>query len=384
MAAVGSVASWYVASLVMLLVGLVPAGHLFDRHPTRGVLYARALGLLVTTWLAWTTARYALVPWGTPLIGGTAAATLIGGAVLGWRRRDLLRGIRGQIGLLLAGEVGFVLLFVVLVLMRAQTPAAYATEKPMDLMLITAVHQATTMPPPDPWLAGHQVSYYHLGHAGADVLARLSHQQPGVAFNLVTASTGATAALAVAGLAIDVAALASLRRRASKWAAGVVATASFLLVAPLVGLAAIVSAHGVAPDLIARLGVDGVPPRGGTSRLVPDAFWWWWSTTRVLPGTITEYPAFTFLLGDPHAHLFGMPLAVLALALSAQVFEGSRPLTWRGWLRDPARLTLTALLFAGIVMTNAWDVVTLGGIWGVAALLAAARAGWRPPTSLVI
>ncbi|TAK77480.1 MAG: hypothetical protein EPO16_05405 [Dehalococcoidia bacterium] len=382
--AAGSVASWYLASLAVAATGLIPGAHLFDRLPTRGVLYARALGLLLTTWLAWTAARFGLVPWGTPLVAlalGLAAGL---GAALAWRRPEAIRALRAQGLTLLAGEVTFLALFVLLALMRMQAPAASGTEKPMDLMLITAVHQATTMPPPDPWLAGYDVSYYHLGHVGADVLARLAHQQPGVAFNLVTASTGATAAVAVAGLAVDLAALAGLRRRIARWTAGGVAIVSLLLVAPLVGLASVAGAHGVARDAIAKLGVEGVPPPAGTAGFVPDTFWWWWRTTRVLPRTITEYPAFTLLLGDPHAHLLGMPLAVLVLALAAQVFAGGRPLTWRGWLHDPARLLLTALLFAGVVMTNAWDVVTLGMVWAAAALLAAARAGWRPPASLML
>ena len=384
MAAIGSVASWYLASLAVASVGLIPAAYLFDRLPTRGVLYARALGLLLTTWLAWTAARFGLVPWGTPLVVlALAIAASLGGG-LTWRRPEVLRAIRAQRGALLAGEAAFLALFVLLALLRAQTPAAYGTEKPMDLMLITAVHQATTMPPPDPWLAGHDISYYHLGHVGADVLARLAHQQPSVAFNLVTASTGAAAAVAVASLAVDLALLAGLRRRASRWTAGGVAIASLLLVAPLVGLASIAGAHGLARDTIGALGLEGIPPTVGTEALVPDTFWWWWWTTRILPGTITEYPAFTFLLGDAHAHLLGMPLAVLVLALAAQVFEGGRPLTWRSWLRDPARLLLTALLFAGVAMTNAWDVVTLGIIWGAAALLAVGRAGWKPPVSLIL
>lgn len=384
MGAFGSAASWYLASLAVTAAGLIPAAHLFDRLPTRGVLYARALGLLLITWIAWTAARFGLVPWGTPLAVLALAAALALGGVLAWRQPETLRAVRGQRSTWLAGEAASLALFAILVLMRAQTPAASGTEKPMDLMMITAVHEATTMPPPDPWLAGYDVSYYHLGHAGADVLGRLAHQQPGVAFNLVTASTGAAAAAAVAGLAVDLALIGGLRRRASRWAAGGVAVAGLLLVAPLVGVAAIAGAHGIARDAIGALGVDGIPPPAVTDGLAPDTFWWWWSTTRILPGTITEYPAFTFLLGDPHAHLLGMPLAILALALAAQVFEGGRPLTWRGWLRDPGRLLLTALLFAGVVMTNAWDVVTLGGIWAAAALLAAGRAGWKPPASLIL
>ena len=38
MAALGSIIPWYLASVVVMIAGLVPAAHLFDRLPTRGVL----------------------------------------------------------------------------------------------------------------------------------------------------------------------------------------------------------------------------------------------------------------------------------------------------------------------------------------------------------
>lgn len=384
MAVADAVAAWYLASLAVAAAGLIPAAHLFDRLPSRGVLYARPLGLLLTTWVAWTAARFGLAPWGTPLLAGVTGIAVALGAAAAWRWPEVWRSVRAQWRTGIAGEAVFVAIFLLLVWMRWLAPAGSATEKPMDLMLITAVHQATAMPPPDPWLAGHEVSYYHLGHAGADVLARLAGQPPAVAFNLVTATTGAAAAVAVAGLALDITSLGGAGRRRGRWVAGGVAVVALLLVAPLAGLASIVGAHGWAREATAALGIAGVPPPEGVRGLVPETYWWWWWTTRVLPGTISEYPAFTFLLGDPHAHVLGMPLAVLVLALAVQTLDGGRALAWRSWLRDPTRLLLTALLFAGVAMTNAWDVVTLGAIWAAAGVFAAGRAGWRPPGSLLL
>jgi YYY domain-containing protein len=45
---------------------------------------------------------------------------------------------------------------------------------------------------------------------------------------------------------------------------------------------------------------------------------WYWNPSRAIPAPgevepITEFPFFTVLYGDPHAHLFAMPLALLAL-----------------------------------------------------------------------
>ncbi|GBL17813.1 hypothetical protein EMGBS1_06330, partial [Chloroflexota bacterium] len=47
---------------------------------------------------------------------------------------------------------------------------------------------------------------------------------------------------------------------------------------------------------------------------------WYWNATRVIPhpesevGPITEFPLFTFLYADLHAHMMALPLTLLALA----------------------------------------------------------------------
>ena len=61
--------------------------------------------------------------------------------------------------------------------------------------------------------------------------------------------------------------------------------------------------------------------RSALSRDALPIDWWFWNPTRVIhpgegePGPITEFPAFTFIFGDLHAHAMALPLAALALAL---------------------------------------------------------------------
>jgi uncharacterized membrane protein len=55
---------------------------------------------------------------------------------------------------------------------------------------------------------------------------------------------------------------------------------------------------------------------------------WYWNPSRVIPpgggNEITEFPLFTFLYSDLHAHMLAMPLALLAVAWAVGVLRARR------------------------------------------------------------
>jgi YYY domain-containing protein len=379
---------WYLALVLIGGGGLLPSTLLFARLRSAGVLYARPLALFGIAYVAWMLSHFGIAPYGAALVAAVTVALWAWSAGLAWRRPACLRMVAARWRLLLVGEVLFIGLFALIAFGRSLAPAAINTEKPMDLMVLTAVHEARSLPPPDPWLAGERISYYHLGHTAVDVVGQLSANGPGVAFNLGLATAGALAGLVVFGLAGDVIGLSAVRRRAAPWVGGACAVIGLLWVAPVEGVIDIAAANGIgSAALWQRLGVGGLPGPLATADGIPTQFWWWWRATRVLPQSpgaqITEFPAFSLLLGDLHAHVLALPLGLVAVALALVALEGGTPLTWRRWLAAPGSLALAALLFAALFMTNSWDVLTFGALWFFAAALAFRRVGWSVPLALV-
>ncbi len=384
--------SWYAALTLLAAASLYPAALLFRALPGSGVLYARALGLALLAWLAWLPGAVG-IGYGEQAAWAALAALLALSAYLAWSRPGLRRALWERRRLLLAGEILFLALYAALALVRSRAPDAVATEKPMDLRLLSAVDGAGSFPPPDPWFAGEPVSYYYLGHVGVDALAAIAGATVGASFTLGVVTAGAVSGLATFGLAYDLIAhragsaaetAAARTSRLAPLAGAAVSAASLLWLAPLAGALEVAGANGWGRGLIAALGIEGLPGPEGASALVPERFWWWWDATRLLPGVIAEFPAFSLLLGDLHAHLLALPLGVAALALAACDFLGREPLSPRRWLRDPLRLVLASALYAALAMTNSWDVLTWGSVWLLASAAALARSGWPWPLALLL
>ena len=370
---------WYLALLAAGIAGLLPAQLLFGRLWSAGLFYARPLALVVVAYLTWTISAVGGVPYGTTLVTGALLAVVAWSGVIAWRRPELVTRLIERRRALLAGEVLFIALFALFVLVRAQAPDAVFTEKPMDEMLLTSVHSAQQMPPEDAWFAGRTISYYHLGHVAVDAVARIGGVGTGIAFTLGVATAGALAGVAALGLAGDLAMLARplRQRRETPWLAGGVAVVALLWVSTLGGPLDVLAANGLGGEaLYSPLGVAGLPPEQGAAGGVPDGFWWWWRATRILPDTITEFPAFSLILGDLHAHLLALPLGIVAAAVALTAFDGSTQLTWRSWQRRPEALVLAAVLFASIAMTNTWDAAIFGALWLVAGVAAFLAVGW--------
>ncbi|HEX7975985.1 MAG TPA: DUF2298 domain-containing protein, partial [Anaerolineales bacterium] len=86
---------------------------------------------------------------------------------------------------------------------------------------------------------------------------------------------------------------------------------------------------------------------------------WYWDPSRVMPPgdyAITEFPSFTVLYADPHAHLFALPLALLALAFALAVILGGG--RWRNMLGVAAGFGLGGLAIGALRPTNTWDFPT--------------------------
>ena len=331
--------------------------------PDGGYLLAKPLGLLLLAYLTWLAASLHWVPFERGSVAASLGLLAVSGGAVAWaRRRALASLVRRRWRLLLAGELLFLVAFFLFYILRLMNPDLWhpwrGGEKPMDFAYLNAVAKSTFFPPYDPWFAGGHLNYYYFGQVIMAVLLVGSTVPPAIGFNLAIPLLFALTAASV--FAVGTALASSAGGAMPGHRAGLVGGLAALLVAVagnldgaaqlLEGLARLGAPSGATT---ASLGAGLLRLARGEGSLPAFDFW---RSSRMMASTpnITEFPFFSFLFADLHAHVLALPFTILAIGLAAALLLEPRP-SARSLVLPLAGL---ALAIGALRVTNSWDFPT--------------------------
>jgi YYY domain-containing protein len=355
----GLVLVWLAMYAWLAIAGLPVAALLCSRFEDRGAALALPLTLavlwLVAYWVGHAARVLDALSFGYPALAAGLLVVLALDAVALRRGVDIdWRGYLRVMGVFTAA-------FLLLVVLRAVDPGAWpgGGEKFLDFGLLASALRATALPPEDVWFAGESVSYYYGGHMLASLLARLADTPAVYAYNLALAGFYATFVSAAYGLAGAIGAARGRSYHAvGLTAAGLVGVASNL--SPLARLLAWLLPEPGGARFADLLGVEMEGLALGLSEFN------YWFASRVVPGTINEFPFFAWLNGDLHAHMMAPPFLLLAAGLLFAYYR--TPAADVG--RRRLLLALLAPLSGVVAVVSTWSFPTVGGLTLLALALA--------------
>lgn len=356
---------WYL-TYTLLAVAALPLVLIVCRSlPDRGITIVRPVGLALVPLPLWILGNLMTIPFNAGVLLGMVLLIGIPGWLLAIRHLQLGQILKERWRWLVVSEVVTLLLFASYIWFRGFYPDIAGTEKPMELAFLNASINSGELPVPDPWFANETINYYYFGYVALASLALISNAPGEISFNLGLAIIFASATVAAAGLAANLAELINGSRRIAIVGAG-------LLSGFMVALAG--NLHAV------RMFIQDP---GDTAR----ESWWGgvgWGSSRIMEdsgfpdgGTrtlITEFPAFSWILGDLHPHVIAYPWLIATLALIANLFLVAR--SSHRMFVAPAAIA-TGLALGVLYSANTWDLP----IAGLLALLALTplllNVGWR-------
>jgi YYY domain-containing protein len=321
--------------LVLELIGFAAlplTAWIFGNLKDKGIALTKIMGLLFVTYFSWVLTHMGY-NYGIVIVGLSVLMVLAISLVI-----FSFKGCPFDRKALVRTEVLFTLAFLVFVTIRAYSPDIYWTggEKLMDMSFINIILRSTSFPPVDPWLSGEPMQYYYFGYLVAANLIKLSNVLPSIGFNLGVATMFALSATAAYGIGKD---LVSNNR-------------VFALI-----IMAFVVIFGNPAGFIQLLvtlfvpkyhGLFNVPPGDVLTRL---SAYNYWPTSRVIPNTINEFPYFSFIQADLHAHMIAIAFQLLMIALLLNLLRGGKEY-------NIPLLAVITLLLGFMFPLNSWDYPT--------------------------
>ena len=313
-----SVFFWWIA-LFLIGIGFLPLTlRIFRGFPDRGWLFAKTIGLFLSGALLFAFAAAGLLPFSDKLVLLAVIAISvvlwivgISSAKYGLQSKDFVTGggsdplfSKYTVRLIIAEEIIFLGLMLVSVYIIGFKPDAYGTEKLMDYAFLTAMERSASLPFPDPWFSGKAVNYYYGGHYMAAFLMKLTGTSAGLTYNL---------------------------------ARGLITSLSFALPFSLLyGMVFIKRGDRHLSLFGGVLGGCSTAFAGNGHYLIYDLFpkirslitgsehhYWFPDSTRFIgfdpdipDKTIHEFPAYSSILGDLHAHYINIIFVITALAIA--------------------------------------------------------------------
>ena len=373
----------------------------------KGYALSRTLGLVILAYVPWLLSSLG-VPHTRLLIGLVLAAIAVAGLVLGWLRRDeLLEEWKSNRRSFLMIEGVFLSFFLFDLFIRLGNPDLWhpskGGERPMDFSYFNAVIKSTTFPPYDPWFAGGYINYYYYGFVLVSTPVKLLGIVPSIAYNFILPTLFAlvgTSAFSVGWNLVERGKAKEEKGSLSSFLsppfiAGLVAALLMVVLGNLgtiqmvfQALARIAAPGGTITDVdfLQRLVyaveglyqtiAQGVPLPIGRGE-------WYWDPSRVIPpgpgNEITEFPFFTFLYSDLHAHMIVLVMTLFVLAWALATVCARRTSFFS--------LVIGALVIGALYPTNLSDIYTYLPV-GVTALTYAIwrasdvpRMNWLPDLS---
>ena len=356
--------TWYLLALVLGAAAMPLTGRLFRRFQDRGWVFSKVTAIAVSGFLTWFLIAVKIIKFTTVTCIVVTLACAAASLILYYREQK--NGFEcipfAHLDLVYAEELLFFTAFLLWTYFAGFHPAAYGTEKFMDYGFMEAMMRSKTLPATDLWYSQGKINYYYGGQYFAVFLTKLSGAKVELTYNLMRTFV-AGLAFAMPFSLVHQMVTDRLGKARTGWKKALPSVTGILA-----GISVSIAGnmhyvvYGQIIPFIRKLKGEEV-----SSYWFPDATRYIGFNPDVEDKTIHEFPCYSFVLGDLHAHVVDIMFVLLLLGLlyawmkKVRTMELSRDSMsrrefWKKQLLMPQLLAAGALL-GMFHWTNYWDFV---------------------------
>ncbi len=296
---------FYIAFFALMICALPISYRLFNRFKDGGIMIAASLGLYISGYVMWFFSSIHLLKFNTLscficlIITAGALYAPVFHEIYNKKVDGFIDYLKQHRNAMLISIGAFVVLFFVLNWIFAHRIPATDTERMMDLGFMMSMYKTDYMPPLDMWAGGEYINYYYFGQYIITYMTRIACIPVEYGYTFGLFFIAAWACIAVYILVRDI----TDSRLASFLSAAVVVCGGnfhYVVFAKIV------------PMLWDILQLEGEKPS-----------YWFADSTRYIgyvpevttDRTIHEFPSYSFIVGDLHAHVVNILVVIVILSV---------------------------------------------------------------------
>lgn len=336
---------------------------------SKGYFFSRILGIMIISYIVWLLSRFRILPFGiiSVLISAVVLTVCIYGFIIfsflkkGTKAEDrssYFNKYGYNLETVISSEITVLLIHVLTTWFLGLKIPGNQTERLMDVAFMITLDKTKYMSPLDVWAAGNTINYYYYGHYLMTMISKISFIDVKYGYSLALSMIMTFSIIA-----------------------------SFILIYILINKGLRYGkAYGVIGGCISSLAVNFagnfhyfvfykiVPAIWDICRIPGDRVDYWFADSTRYIGyvpenakdrTISEFPFYSYIIGDLHAHVIDIIIVMLLLAISisyylrvkSNAFRNKGIISEKLDIAKMFNLELIVLSFAlGISsMTNYWD-----------------------------
>lgn len=349
-------------TIFLLGVSVLPVTiYLFKEFKNAGYLFSKIIGLTLCSYFLWLFSSLHILKFHT----ATCILSIVTVAVLSYlpivTKKKNLNSIYNQIKekwfYILLSEIAFLFLFILFIYLLGNKIPGSETEKSMDYAIMSVLSKTEFMPPIDMWAAGNTLNYYYFGQYLITYITKVSFIDVRYGYSLGMAFIATFCFLLVVSLVFEIMRNKLDDKNCKSDKIAIVASLLSGIAVTFAGNMHYVIFSKIVPMLWDILQIPGERPA-----------YWFASSTRYIgyipdvanDKTISEFPCYSFLIGDLHAHVIDIiiVLTILAILFSYMKWNKERgTIAGSSFIKEllQPHLLIIAFLIGICSMTSYWD-----------------------------
>ena len=312
---------WWVA--VLMLIGFVTlplAAKLWENFSSGGFFLSQPMGLVLTCLVLLTLTHFKIFK--INVISIILSALIVAACcyIPKTFREALIRKYdsKGFVEAIVMEETAFLIVFFLMCYFKGFLPDINGQEKFMDYGFIMSMQRNGNLPANDMWLSGYSINYYYFGQYIWSVVIKITGIPTGVGYNLAMCSATAIPfgmSFAIGKYLIE----ASSKRgftdsKAVKYIAGFLTGCAVSLWGN--SHSYFYDENSIGNSLLDVFKAMGIDVGKTDGFFYPDSTRYiGWNPDLGVDYTIEEFPFYSYLVGDLHAHVISMIIVLLIMAV---------------------------------------------------------------------